>query len=636
MKERINAATKAHFLQGAFYLLLLLAAFMVSLALGQQSATNSGVDPAKMSLAGRISSMSETAEAQPSNTPNPAATAVVVWDQYNNAGTAVTLSATFTDAPAMNSDLADDFVVPAGYAWMVRWIDVDGSYFNGPGPANTFSVFFYSDNGGFPLSQIYATLAWWEQNGSTFRVHLCDNPPSCQPYLYPGRYWVEIQANMTAKCCGEWGWTDRTVTDLNAAVWRNPSGFFGACTSWSRRGATCGLDPSAPDQVYRIYANVIPVCSVDSSNLGCGGTINFQPTEFSIDMPSCPVDPATVHTSSFTVNNIQPDSFTLLNNNTTIRFHYNTTPVVPGLNTMHVPAGGFDCVCGPVLEFTCTFTYQPSTPTPTPTSTPAATPTSTCSICFTPTPTSTPTASPTPTATATPPSCVGQYVITQIGGSIVPGTTDIGNHSNDLVTTIALPFSYTLYGTTFTSINLSSNGNAQFTTTAPAPVNVCLPWSGHNATIFPYWGDLRTDAQPGCSGFPGGTCGIYTSVSGSAPNRIFNIEWRTVYWDPISQTQRANFELRLYEGQTRFDVIYGEVFYGNLSATAGTQRDDNCFSQYFCNAVGGPASGGWTLVPVGTPSPTPTATATPTPTPTACTGRCSPTPRVRPTPPPRP
>src|SRR6266850_5278002 len=41
-----------------------------------------------------------------------------------------------------------------------------------------------------------------------------------------------------------------------------------------------------------------------------------------------------------------------------------------------------------------------------------------------PTPTGTP--SPTPTATATP--CVGNYTIDQIGGSIVPGTTDIGNH----------------------------------------------------------------------------------------------------------------------------------------------------------------------------------------------------------------
>src|SRR5438874_11659723 len=172
----------AHLLRGAFYVLLFLAVCVIHFALGQQSAINSAVDPAKMSLAGRISSMSETAVAQPSNTPNPAATAVVVWDQYNNAGTAATLSATFTDAPAMNSDLADDFVVPAGYAWMVRWIDVDGSYCNGPGPANTFSVFFYSDNGGFPLSQIYATFASWEQNGSTFRVHVCDTE-SCQLIL---------------------------------------------------------------------------------------------------------------------------------------------------------------------------------------------------------------------------------------------------------------------------------------------------------------------------------------------------------------------------------------------------------------------------------------------------------------------
>ena len=248
----------AHLLRGAFYVLLFLGVCVIPFALGQQSAINSGVDPAKMSLAGRISSMSETAEAQPSNSPHAAATAVVVWDQYNNAGTAATLSATFTDSPAMNSDLADDFVVPAGYAWMVRWIDVDAAYFNGPGPANTFSVFFYADNDGFPGNQVYASLAPWEQNGSTFRIHVCDNfPCQGQPILFPGKYWVEIQANMTAMCCGEWGWTNRTVTGLDPAVWRNPSGFFGACTSWSRRAATCGLDPSAPDQVYRIYANVL-------------------------------------------------------------------------------------------------------------------------------------------------------------------------------------------------------------------------------------------------------------------------------------------------------------------------------------------------------------------------------------------
>ena len=253
MQKQNPPSTKAHVVRGTLYLLLLLSAFVIRLALGQQNATDSGIDPTKSSFAvGHATNGS--AEALPS--PVAAATAVVVWDQYNNAGTAVTLSSTFTDAPAMNSDLVDDFVVE-NFSWLVRWIDVDGAYFNGPGPANTFTVFFYADNDGFPGNQVYATFAPWTQSGSTFTLHICDNPPCQQPILFPGKYWVEIQANMTATCCGEWGWTDRTVTNLDPAVWRNPGGFFRACTSWSRRGATCGLDPSAPDQVYRIYANLL-------------------------------------------------------------------------------------------------------------------------------------------------------------------------------------------------------------------------------------------------------------------------------------------------------------------------------------------------------------------------------------------
>ena len=45
------------------------------------------------------------------------------------------------------------------------------------------------------------------------------------------------------------------------------------------------------------------------------------------------------------------------------------------------------------------------------------------------------------------------YAIAQIGGSIVPGTTDTGNHGDDQTTTISLPFSYSLYDQTFNSIN---------------------------------------------------------------------------------------------------------------------------------------------------------------------------------------
>ena len=85
-------------------------------------------------------------------------------------------------------------------------------------------------------------------------------------------------------------------------------------------------------------------------------------------------------------------------------------------------------------------------------------------------------------------------------------------------------------------------------------------------------------------------------------------------------------------GRHRFDVIYGTVTGGNTSATAGVQRDDACFTQYFCNGDGGPPTGGWTMGPTGTPTPnansysycymrlrraTATATATATPTATA-------------------
>ena len=120
VKANISSTIKTHLIRGALYVLVLLAVFVISLALGQQSSGNSAIDPKNRSFAAG-QSKSEAAETQGSPTPFPESTAVVVWDQYNNAGTVVTLSGTFTDAPAMNSDLADDFDVQ-GYTWVVRWI----------------------------------------------------------------------------------------------------------------------------------------------------------------------------------------------------------------------------------------------------------------------------------------------------------------------------------------------------------------------------------------------------------------------------------------------------------------------------------------------------------------------------------
>jgi hypothetical protein len=101
-------------------------------------------------------------------------------------------------------------------------------------------------------------------------------------------------------------------------------------------------------------------CSVGA---GCGSIVTTPPTDFEVDV-SEPVDPVTVQPSDFMCNGIPADSFALINGNTTIEFVFNTSSAVPGVNTIHIPAGAFSC--GPVLDFTCTFRLNTPRATPTP------------------------------------------------------------------------------------------------------------------------------------------------------------------------------------------------------------------------------------------------------------------------------
>ena len=109
-------------------------------------------------------------------------------------------------------------------------------------------------------------------------------------------------------------------------------------------------------------------CLVEHVNL-CNSVVSTAPTDFIVEM-SCSVD--SVQPSGFMVNNIGPNSFTI--SKSTITFHYNTSPAVPGLNTIHILFDAIICCLRPVSEFTCTFSYVPDTPTPTPTATSTSTP----------------------------------------------------------------------------------------------------------------------------------------------------------------------------------------------------------------------------------------------------------------------
>jgi hypothetical protein len=182
------------------------------------------------------------------------------------------------------------------------------------------------------------------------------------------------------------------------------------------------------------------------------------------------------------------------------------------------------------------------------------------------------------------------YNYSTSAGSIVAGTTDTGNHTDDGSTVIMLPFPYRLYDTEFTNVAVGSNGHLTFGTPNNAFGVTCIPVTGATYAIAPYWTDQCTGA---CFNVSGAGLGIFTSISGAAPNRIFNIEWRTAYYNSGGAGVPLNYEVRLYERQASFDVIYGTVNTftppdpRNLST--GLQKDTGQFTQQGCDPTGGTA-----------------------------------------------
>ncbi len=258
-----------------------------------------------------------------------------------------------------------------------------------------------------------------------------------------------------------------------------------------------------------------------------------------------------------------------------------------------------------------------------------------------------PTVTPTPTITPTPlPTCAvpQNYTYSTTTSNMALGTTDIGNHGDDVMTTLALPFSYLYYNQPYDQINVSSNGNLQFVSSSNAWTNTCPPAPIFDSAILPYWDDLDTSSYPAC---PGGQCGIFTRTFGTAPNRSLVIEWRAV--DHNVTGNYVNVEVLLYEGIQRLDFVYGATSDSGSGATVGLQQDTGShYLTYTCNV--GTLTAGldiiWNLSDCATPTPVPSATgtatltATPPPTQTpggpsatpvaSATGTASPTPTTTP------
>jgi hypothetical protein len=234
-----------------------------------------------------------------------------------------------------------------------------------------------------------------------------------------------------------------------------------------------------------------------------------------------------------------------------------------------------------------------------------------------------------PTLTPSPTDCPLTYTYTVLSGSPVTATNLLtGSQCNHCIVPVDLPFPFTYYGQTYNSVNIASQGNLQFTTAYTTASSCPFPYPLLGPAVMPYWQDYVNTYWSGlgdpCLMYLGQACGVYTSTSGTAPDRIFNVQWLGVFAG--SNHELVNFEARLYETSGITDFTYGfGIWYG---AVIGVQNGAAQFTTYSCNVSNiynnllirwlppSPVCAP-TYTPTRTPSPTATSTPTPTSTPTS-------------------
>jgi len=238
VKANIGSTTKTHLIRGAFYLSLLLSAFVIPLALGQRHVTGSSGDESTL-LAPNCTTLS----------------------QYDNAATEPPLgigSQQFEPAMAAFDDqVADDFAVNLDplHVFYITQVRVMGEYSQGGGPASSFNVYLYRDAPGHLPGELIQALLNQPYTGTPpdFTIDF----PTPLGLFDPGTYWISVQAVQNFKPNGQWFWHNRTAQSNSGAAWQNPGDGYGTgCVTWNRKNA-CMPDQVSPDQVFSLRICVI-------------------------------------------------------------------------------------------------------------------------------------------------------------------------------------------------------------------------------------------------------------------------------------------------------------------------------------------------------------------------------------------
>ena len=162
--------------------------------------------------------------------PSHAKTAATCYNQADNDNGVGIVSQNFEATfDAYDSQGADNFKIKN--KGILKEVDVDGAYFNGPGPATSVHVTIYKNASGMPGAVVKDVPAatYTDATGTgTFKIKVP------KTVLKKGAYWVSVYVNMDFGTGGEWGWNTNNTVRGTAAKWQNPgNGFSTGCTTWT-------------------------------------------------------------------------------------------------------------------------------------------------------------------------------------------------------------------------------------------------------------------------------------------------------------------------------------------------------------------------------------------------------------------
>ncbi|MET7396462.1 PKD domain-containing protein [Dactylosporangium sp. NPDC005572] len=159
-------------------------------------------------------------------------------------------------------------------------------------------------------------------------------------------------------------------------------------------------------------------------------------------------------------------------------------------------------------------------------------------------------------------------------------TTVLPLSGDDATTQVALPFPVTLYGQTYATAWVDTNGIVSLVNPGgPHADNGTLPTGTlPNAAVYAFWTDLVVDAS----------ASVRTAVSGTAPNRQFIVEWRNVYLYG-NTSRRLTFEAILTESGdviTNYTGLDNDFERGSVATVGIENADGSDALTYSVNTAG--------------------------------------------------